>query len=176
MIIYAISAELEDELRKKGYKVSTFKRHRRRKDFIKMRIYDDASIEGLVSAIIGATGLVENSIDLLIIDSHGWAGIIWIGRGLRITNVSSLSPLREYMNPEGQGIEIHSCHAGAADVKNRGRSDKGIFDPFSTTGGYPLLVAIANTLGVKVTAGIDAQYPDDWGRIEGPLLQVFPVQ
>lgn len=166
MIIYAQDMKLMQE----GFSMATFGKHKSVKDLTKVMIYRDCPVEQMVSSIIGATGLVRQSIWLLVIDAHGGPGRIRIGQGLDVTTVGCLYPLREYMNPRGEGVEIHSCSVGASSVSKHG---KGRFSPFGK--GYTFLLAMANTLKVPVRGGVDYQYEDDRGKIEGHNIMVFPV-
>ncbi|MCB1984244.1 MAG: DUF4347 domain-containing protein [Burkholderiales bacterium] len=123
--------------------------------------HDDAKIvfassnDTIDSLIQQTTDLVRTpwTIYMLRILAHGFSdGYIELGTGVRHGQARIFSRLAHYMTPErmhGRGIQIHGCNVGQG------------------AGGMRLLQAIADAVGMPVTASTAVQQPDTYFRFEG---------
>ena len=109
-----------------------------------------------------ATGLVGTpwSIWMLRILAHGSPGYIQLGTGVEASQARNFSLLAQYMTPQrmnGRGVQIHGCNVG------EGRY------------GRHLLQALADAVGMPVTASTKVQRPDTNFLFEGgPSITVEP--
>lgn len=119
----------------------------------------------------------RRSIWLLIFNSHGLPGRLFLGDGIDDTNVWDLLPLREYMTPGGHGVEIHACLVASAVIDPDGER---------RSIGVEFLQRMAHVLNVPVMASTRAQIgveegwlgtmpgSDTHGVFEGDFVRVEP--
>lgn len=99
------------------------------------------------------------TIFMLRILAHGTPGHIELGTGVRHGQARQFSSLAHYMTPahlRGQGVQIHGCNVG------QGRH------------GTQLLQAIADAVGMPVSASPVVQTPDTHFHFEGSTTTVEP--
>lgn len=192
MIVYLHSPDVQDAGR-------TFDRHKDVPDVVHIIINQNSTVAQIVDEVIRR---VRNprSIWLLIINSHGNSGMIALGRGIGIMDVTGLSPLAPYMSLGGKGVEIHSCmvassvtsserdagHSGEYDVHRNPHDRNALIrtTPGMTNLGMTFLEYMAASLNVPVRAAIELQtgqttsfgsdIGDTEGVFEGPWVTVWP--
>lgn len=111
MIVYLHSADMFDAGR-------TFGRHESLSDVIHITIPMSFSVTQIATETI-ARVVNQRSIWLLILNAHGAPGDIGLGTGITSANVRELNRLRDYMTPDGRGVEIHSCMVASDWIAGR---------------------------------------------------------
>lgn len=154
-----------------------------------VRIAVTDSMEQIVEKIkreVTKKGQGKRSIWLMHIHGHGNIGYMEIGTGLHEWNAKDFKPLAEWMTPGGSGVVLHGCWvASAGKVGKNGKMISHNADirpcelgrfypgrPIDISRGWELLWQLSCALQVPVKAGIDVQYWDKYGEIEGPSLTV----
>lgn len=118
----------------------------------------DNSVTSLIQRVIP---LVRTpwTIFMLRILAHGSPGYIELGTGVRLRQARVFSSLAQYMTPahlRGRGVQIHGCNVGQGRI------------------GTQLLQAIADAVGMPVSASSVVQTPDPHFHFEGSTTTVEP--
>ena len=99
------------------------------------------------------------SIWMLRILAHGRPGYIELGTGVEASRARNFSVLARYMTPQnrnGRGVQIHGCNVG------------------ESRHGRQLLQALADAVGMPVSASPQVQRPDTHFSFEGPSITLPP--
>lgn len=115
-------------------------------------------VESLIEQVI-AQVRTPWTIYLLRILAHGSPGYMELGTGVQHGQARLFSRLAHYMTPthlRGRGVQIHGCNVG------QGRH------------GTQLLQAIADAVGMPVSASPTVQIPDTHFHFEGSTTTVEP--
>lgn len=157
-----------------------FLKHPPSKSVVVTWVERSMSISAVVSEIkkaVQAAGGGLGSIAVLKLFGHGKPGYMEFGEGLHIDTVDEFYPLQSWMNPNGNGVELHGCNVGAAYIKSDYRNWKfGSYKPRKGERdvGLELIRHLSIILGVAVTAGIDDEFPDPKRNFERRTRTVFP--
>jgi hypothetical protein len=163
-------------------------RHPPGNNVVVVTIDSSTSMSDVATAILNqvrAVGGNHGSIDVLKFFGHGYHGYMQFGTGLNIDSIGELRILKPWLNPDGNGLELHGCHAAAAFSRTMREGipkkyhssyteeylnkSTGFFNPPKghRDAGKELLMGLSDLLEVTSRGGIQGQKPDPDRNLEG---------